>query len=120
MTSKGIMQLEVLMFLLAGVVTVCYGCTIDLMPGIRHADKDAHEADDTKMSYSDVVVVGKISAPVFGLDLPLENYDGMYSVTFEVLCVIKGGNLPGMLYVVGMGRLLRLSLFIIFFSYLFP
>lgn len=98
------MRPEVIIACLSTLVLLSFGCTIDLLPGIRRKNKNKHEADDTKMQYSDVVLIGKIAGPVYGLNLPLENYDGMYSVGFEVLCTVKGGSVPPFLYVAGMGK----------------
>lgn len=77
------------------------------MPGIRLKDKDAHEADEIKTRYSDVVVFGKASSIVTGTSseiFPLETYDGMYTVSFEIICTFKGHGIPYTIYIAGMGE----------------
>lgn len=84
-------------------ISVCFGCTVDFPPGVRTKDRHGHESDIVKVQYSDVVAVGKVSVPVSG-DFPWERYDGMYTVRFEVSCTFKGGNIPSLINIAGMGK----------------
>lgn len=86
------------------LISLSFGCTIDLEYGARATDKSENEMDHRKIYYSEIVVFGQIKRNVSG-NYPLESKEGVYSVEFEVICTYKGGPVPKTIVIAGMGKL---------------
>lgn len=86
------------------LISLSFGCTIDLEYGARATDKSENEMDHRKIYYSEVVVFGQIKKNVTG-NYPMNDKEGVYSVEFDVICTYKGGPVPETIVIAGMGKL---------------